>query len=94
VIGYRPIGESHELVIRAPAPLARFLAEKGSIAVNGVSLTVNRVIDSATGCEFSINVIPHTHAMTTLGQLNPGHRVNLEVDLIARYVQRMLSVRS
>jgi riboflavin synthase len=91
---YRPVGESHELVIGAAVPLGRFLAGKGSIAVNGVSLTVNRVVDSAAGCEFSINVIPHTHAMTTLGQLNPGHRVNLEVDLIARYVQRMLSVRS
>jgi riboflavin synthase len=94
VMEYRPIGESHELVIRAPAPLARFLAGKGSIAVNGVSLTINRVVDSAAGCEFSINVIPHTHAMTTLGQLNPGHRVNIEVDLIARYVERMMSLRS
>jgi riboflavin synthase len=94
VMEYRPIGESHELVIRAPAPLARFLAGKGSIAVNGVSLTINRIVDSAAGCEFSINVIPHTHAMTTLGQLNPGHRVNLEVDLIARYVERMMSLRS
>lgn len=91
---YRPAAESHELVLRAPAALARFIAGKGSIAVNGVSLTINRVIDAASGCEFSINVIPHTHAMTTLGQLEPGHRVNLEVDLIARYVERMLSLRS
>jgi riboflavin synthase len=91
---YRPIGESHELVIWAAAPLARFFAGKGSIAVSGVSLTINRVVDSGAGCEFSINVIPHTHAMTTLGQLSRGHRVNLEVDLIARYVERMLSLRS
>ncbi len=79
--------------ILAPAALARFLAIKGSIAVNGVSLTVNRVADTAEGCEFSINVIPHTHAVTTLGGLEPGCRVNLEVDLIARYVERMLPGR-
>ena len=70
--------------------LARFLAYKGSVAVNGVSLTVNRVDDRADGCEFSINVIPHTVQHTTLGTLAAGSRVNLEVDLIARYVERML----
>ena len=93
VVRYAPVGESWELVILAPAALARFLAIKGSIAVNGVSLTVNRVADTAAGCEFSINVIPHTHAVTTLGGLQPGSRVNLEVDLIARYVERMLPGR-
>jgi len=93
VVRYAPVGESWELVILAPAALARFLAIKGSIAVNGVSLTVNRVADTAEGCEISINVIPHTHAVTTLGGLEPGSRVNLEVDLIARYVERMLPGR-
>ena len=90
VVRARLVGESRELVIRAPNELARFLARKGSIAVNGVSLTVNEVADSAEGCDFSINVIPHTSAVTTLGRLAPGHAVNLEVDLIARYVERML----
>jgi len=85
-----PVAESWELVIEAPRELAKFLATKGAIAVDGVSLTVNRVTDTASGCEFSINIIPHTHAVTTLGSLAPGARVNLEVDLIARYVERML----
>ena len=86
----QPIGESWELVIVAPLQLARFLAVKGSLAVNGVSLTVNRVTDTADGCEVSVNIIPHTHSVTTLGQLAPGNGVNLEIDLIARYVERIL----
>ena len=89
----RPVGESWELVIVAPRELSRFIAVKGSLAVNGVSLTVNRATDSADGSEVSINIIPHTHSMTTLGQLAPGDGVNLEVDLIARYVERMLPHR-
>lgn len=91
VVHYASVGESWELRIAAPAGLARFLAYKGSITVNGVSLTVNRVTDSGEGCEFGINLIPHTVANTTLDALQPGDRVNLEVDLIARYVERMLS---
>ena len=87
VLKFEPIGESHDLVIRAPQPLAKYIARKGSITVNGVSLTVNRVDKT----DFSINLIPHTVAMTTLRQLKPGSRVNLEIDLIARYVERMLS---
>jgi riboflavin synthase len=87
---FAPVGESWELRIAAPASLGRFLAYKGSIAVNGVSLTVNRVDDLPDACEFSINLIPHTLASTTLGTLKTGDRVNLEVDLIARYVARML----
>lgn len=87
VVRFEPVGESHELVIRAPAPLARYIARKGSIAVNGVSLTTNRV----DGPDFSINLIPHTVAVTTLRHLRPGSRVNLEVDVIARYVERMQS---
>jgi riboflavin synthase len=78
--------------VLAPAQLSRFLAVKGSVCVDGVSLTVNRVRDhgAAGGCEFSINLIPHTLAATTLRELAPGSRVNLEIDLIARYVGRML----
>jgi riboflavin synthase len=87
---FADLGGHHELVIRAPRDLARFVALKGSVTVDGVSLTVNRVADDADGCEFSINLIPHTLQQTTLGRLAPGARVNLEVDLIARYVERML----
>jgi riboflavin synthase len=90
VTRFAPVQESWELVVRAPRELARYFAYKGSVAVNGVSLTVNRVSDTADGCEFSINIIPHTHAVTTLRNLRPGSRVNLEVDLIARYIERML----
>jgi len=84
------LGGHWELRVLAPRELARFLAYKGSIAINGVSLTVNRVADTAEGCEFSINLIPHTLQQTTLGTLTVGARVNLEVDLIARYVERMI----
>jgi riboflavin synthase len=93
VTHFAPVGESWELRIAAPRELARFLAYKGSITVNGVSLTVNRVADAPGTCEFSINLIPHTLRETTLGGLKPGTRVNLEVDLIARYVERMLSLK-
>jgi riboflavin synthase len=85
------VGESWELRIKAPGDLARFLAYKGSITVNGVSLTVNRVDDLPDGCEISINLIPHTVQHTTLGRLSQGRAVNLEIDLIARYVERMLT---
>lgn len=85
VVKFAPLGESHELVIRAPQALAKYIARKGSIAVNGVSLTTNAV----NGTEFSINLIPHTIAVTTLRNLTAGSRVNLEVDLIARYIERM-----
>jgi riboflavin synthase len=94
---FAPVGESWELVIEAPHELAKFLVYKGSIVVNGVSLTVNRVDDlgaqAAEGCRFSINLIPHTIAMTTLKHLTVGAKVNLEIDLIARYVERMLSLQ-
>lgn len=90
---FEPVGESMELVVEAPRDLAKYLAYKGSIVVNGVSLTVNRVTDSESGCEFSINLIPHTVQVTTLKHLKPGVRVNLEIDLIARYVERMLSAK-
>ena len=92
VTHFAPVGESWELRVMAPRELARFLAYKGSVTVNGVSLTVNTFKDSATGCEFSINLIPHTVASTTLGTLTEGAPVNLEIDTIARYVERMLGV--
>ncbi|MBI5862038.1 MAG: riboflavin synthase [Rhodocyclales bacterium] len=89
VIRFAPRGESHELVIRVPQALAKYVAQKGSLAVDGVSLTVNRVVDGVAGTDVSINLIPHTVAVTTLRRLVAGHRVNLEIDLIARYVERM-----
>ena len=79
-------------MIAAPRHLAKYLAYKGSIVVNGVSLTVNRVTDLTDHCEFSINLIPHTLQVTTLQHLQVGSKVNLEIDLIARYVERMLSL--
>jgi riboflavin synthase len=95
VHSFEPVGESRKLVIDAPVELGKFLAYKGSIVVNGVSLTVNSVEDvEANGskvCRFSINLIPHTIAVTTLRNLHAGARVNLEIDLIARYVERMLT---
>lgn len=86
---FEPVGESHELVIRAPRDLAGYIARKGSITVNGVSLTVNAI----DGTDFSVNLIPHTVAVTTLKHLQAGSRVNLEIDIIARYVERMLTWR-
>jgi riboflavin synthase len=95
VHSFEAVGESRELVIDAPHELAKFLAYKGSVVVNGVSLTVNRVedlaLDGAKLCRFSINLIPHTIEVTTLKHLHAGAKVNLEIDLIARYVERMLS---
>lgn len=91
VTHFAQVGESWELRIMAPRDLGRYLAYKGSITVNGVSLTVNRIADSADGCEVSINLIPHTVENTALGTLKAGSRVNLEIDLIARYVERMVT---
>jgi riboflavin synthase len=91
VTRFEKVGESWDLRVMAPATLGKYLAYKGSITVNGVSLTVNRVVDSALGCECHINLIPHTVENTALGQLRSGSAVNLEIDLIARYVERMLS---
>jgi len=94
VHSFEQVGESYKLVVDAPAELGKFLAYKGSVVVNGVSLTVNNVEDVAGAdacCRFSINLIPHTIAVTTLKHLAAGAKVNLEIDLIARYVERMLS---
>jgi len=87
---FAQVGESWELRVLAPAALGKYLAYKGSITVNGVSLTVNRIADVAGGCEVSINLIPHTVSNTALHRLHAGAKVNLEIDLIARYVERML----
>ena len=86
VLRFAPVGDNRLLEIRAPAALAKYIARKGSITVDGVSLTTN----SVDGASFSINLIPHTLEATTLGGLQAGSRVNLEIDLIARYVERML----
>ncbi len=91
---FEAVGESWELVIDAPRALGKFLAFKGSVVINGVSLTVNRVEDLADACRFSINLIPHTISVTTLKHLHAGSKVNLEIDLIARYVERMLSLKA
>lgn len=90
VTHFAQVGESWTLKVLAPPTLAKYLAYKGSITVNGVSLTVNSIKDLATGCEMSINLIPHTVENTALGTLLEGSAVNLEIDLIARYVERML----
>lgn len=88
VVRFEPTGESFLLTIKAPESLLRYITHKGSITVNGVSLTVNRIESD----EFSLNLIPHTLAMTTLCELKPGMRVNLETDMLARYVARLLNV--
>lgn len=86
------LGASWRLEIEAPKELARFVARKGSITVNGVSLTVNKVSDAPNGAaRFEINIIPHTHQVTTIRLLRQGAKVNLEIDLLARYVERMMS---
>jgi riboflavin synthase len=87
VVAFNDIGESWRLLVRAPHALAKYIAMKGSITINGVSLTVNRV----AGSEFEVNLIPHTLDVTTLNELKSGAKVNLEIDLIARYVERMMN---
>jgi len=86
VVAFNDIGESWQLAVRAPQQLAKYIAVKGSITINGVSLTVNQV----AGSEFEVNLIPHTLEVTTLDELKAGDKVNLEIDLIARYVERMM----
>ncbi len=94
IVGICPEGESRRVDISAPKELAPYLAPKGSITVDGVSLTVNDVADQSDGsCHFTLNIIPHTAEVTTLGALQPGDKVNLEIDVLARYLQRMQSLR-
>lgn len=87
VVSFDDVGGSWRLVVDAPGDLARYVARKGSVAVDGVSLTVNAV----EGGRFEINVIPHTRAVTTFGNLRAGDAVNLEIDMMARYAERILS---
>ena len=94
VVSCQPVGDSHEVIVRVSKELAPFVAAKGSITVDGVSLTVNAVSDKDTGTEFTLNIIPHTAQVTTLGELAPGRAVNLELDILARYLARMEKVRS
>jgi len=89
VLDCREAGGALHAVVEAPAALARFIAEKGSVALDGVSLTVGRV----SGDAFAIDLVPHTRAVTTLGTLAPGRELNLEVDLVARYLDRLLDAR-
>jgi riboflavin synthase len=94
VVGVTPDGDSKRFVIAAPKDLAPYLAPKGSITVDGVSLTVNEVADQPDGtCHFTLNIIPHTAEVTTIGALQAGDGVNLEIDVLARYLQRMQSLR-
>ncbi|WP_395331176.1 riboflavin synthase [Novosphingobium sp. BL-8H] len=94
VVSVTPEGDSLRFVIAAPAELAPYLAPKGSITMDGVSLTVNDVADQSDGtCHFMLNIIPHTAEVTTIGALKAGDGVNLEIDVLARYLQRMQSLR-
>jgi riboflavin synthase len=94
VVGICPEGDSKRIGFRVPGELAPFIAPKGSITVDGVSLTVNQVEDQADGStHFAVNLIPHTQAVTTLGGLEPGQAVNIEIDVLARYLQRMEAYR-
>ena len=95
VVGTCPVGDSTRIGISAPSELAPYIAAKGSITVNGVSLTVNEIADQADGtCHFALNIIPHTAEVTTLGTLKAGDSVNLEIDVLARYLMRMQSLRN
>ena len=93
VVAITPEGASHRVDIAAPAGLGRFIAEKGSIAVDGISLTVNAVEDREGETVFGVNIIPHTWEVTSLGEAGVGTEVNLEIDLLARYVARMAEAR-
>ncbi|HMT42424.1 MAG TPA: riboflavin synthase [Sphingorhabdus sp.] len=95
VLSVEPIGDSHKVTIAAPAALAPYIAEKGSITIDGVSLTVNSVTDASDGrAHFTLNIIPHTWDVTTLAELAEGRAVNLEIDVLARYLKRMEEVRA
>ena len=94
VIGVCPEGDSSRIGIRVDRSLAPAIAQKGSITLDGVSLTVNDVRDAEDGTHFSVNVIPHTARETTLGDLAQGRQLNVEIDVIARYIDRMLATRA
>ncbi|THD36183.1 MAG: riboflavin synthase [Sphingomonas sp.] len=92
VAAVEAVGDSRVVTFRLPGDLAPFVAAKGSVTVDGVSLTVNTVADGAGGTTFAVNLIPHTQAVTTLGALAVGQAVNIEIDVLARYLQRMQSL--
>jgi riboflavin synthase len=94
IVGICPVGDSLRFGISAPKELAPYIAAKGSITVEGVSLTVNEIADQADGtCHFALNIIPHTSAVTTIGGLAVGDKVNLEIDVLARYLMRMQALK-
>ena len=93
VIGICPEGASTRIGIRAPADLSPYIAAKGSVTLDGVSLTVNDVCDKDDGTHFSVNIIPHTAAHTTLGDAKQGRALNIEIDVLARYLKRMADAR-
>ena len=94
VVGICPEGDSARVGIRVPAAIGRYVAPKGSLTVDGVSLTVNEVRDLDGKADFSVNIIPHTSAHTTLGHLAAGDSVNIEIDVLARYLQRLEATRA
>ena len=94
VIGVCPEGDSRRIGIRVGRELAPAIAQKGSVALDGVSLTVNEVRDAEDGTHFSVNIIPHTAQQTTLGDLASGRQLNVEIDVIARYLDRMIAART
>ena len=94
IVGISPEGDSKKIIFSVPAALAPFIAPKGSVTIDGVSLTVNEVSDQADGtAQFAINLIPHTQSVTTLGAFAEGQTVNIEIDVLARYLQRMEQLR-
>lgn len=94
IVGTSPEGNSKKIIFSVPAALAPFIAPKGSVTIDGVSLTVNEVTDQPDGtAQFTINLIPHTQSVTTLGAFAEGQTVNIEIDVLARYLQRMEQLR-
>jgi riboflavin synthase len=87
------VGDSRRVIIVAPAEVARYIAAKGSVSLDGVSLTVNEVDSVSDGVRFAVNIIPHTAAQTSLSGLTPGRRLNIEIDILARYIGRMMEMR-
>jgi riboflavin synthase len=92
VVSVEPTGDSRTVTIAAPADLAPFIAPKGSITLDGISLTLNTVSDDTEGTRFAVNIIPHTAEVTTFSALEPGQAINIEIDVLARYLGRMRSV--
>ena len=94
IVSAEEVGGSHQFWVKTPADLAPYIAPKGSVTVDGISLTVNSVEDQPDGtCHFMLNIIPHTAEVTTAGDWQAGSAVNLEIDVLARYLQRMQSLR-